>query len=115
MKQYLAVQDALAGDRLGEAVAALRVLSASAPEHLHRLAAAAEGAEIDSVRGLFHSISEDFIEHKSLVHGLRVARCPMAFDYKGARWIQRDGDIANPYFGSRMHHCGVFEEAGTQE
>ncbi len=98
LKQYLVAQDALAGDRLDEAIAALRHLSESAPEEVQRLVARAEGADGDSVRVLFQSISEYLIDGKALVDGLRVARCPMAFDYQGARWIQRNGDIANPYF-----------------
>lgn len=32
--------------------------------------------------------------------------CPMAFDYKGAVWLQRDEEIRNPYFGSAMLGCG---------
>ena len=39
----------------------------------------------------------------------------MAFGYLGARWIQRTGELANPYFGARMLHCGIFEQAGTQQ
>ena len=113
LKQYLAAQDALSGDRLDEAIAALGHLSESAPEEVQRLVAGAEGADIDSVRVLFQSISEALIDGKPLMDGLRVARCPMAFDYQGGRWIQRNGDIANPYFGARMLHCGVFVEAGT--
>jgi hypothetical protein len=113
LKQYLAAQDALAGDRLDEALAALGHLSGSAPEQVQRLVAGAEGA--DSVRVLFRSISESLIDGKPLMDGLRVASCPMAFDYQGARWIQRDGDLANPYFGARMLHCGVFVEASMRE
>ncbi len=37
---------------------------------------------------------------------LAVFHCPMALDGEGADWIQRGGEIANPYFGSRMHRCG---------
>lgn len=32
--------------------------------------------------------------------------CPMAFEYEGATWLQRDEDIRNPYFGSAMSSCG---------
>jgi Cu(I)/Ag(I) efflux system membrane fusion protein len=32
--------------------------------------------------------------------------CPMAFDDKGATWLQQDEDIRNPYFGARMFKCG---------
>jgi Cu(I)/Ag(I) efflux system membrane fusion protein len=32
--------------------------------------------------------------------------CPMAFDYEGAVWLQRDEDVRNPYFGAAMSSCG---------
>ncbi|HFE47638.1 MAG TPA: efflux RND transporter periplasmic adaptor subunit [Nannocystis exedens] len=39
---------------------------------------------------------------------LRVAFCPMAFDSRGARWIQRDEPLQNPYYGEAMLRCGEF-------
>jgi len=36
----------------------------------------------------------------------RVAHCPMAFDNKGADWLQRGEQINNPYFGASMLRCG---------
>ena len=114
---YLEAQEALAGDRLVEAVAALRLLSASAPAGIRELIANVEdtGAEdtgIGRVRELFESVSEQLIADKPLASGLRVVHCPMALGTEGARWIQRDGDVANPYHGRRMLHCGIFEPAG---
>ena len=53
LQQYLVVQDALAGDRLDDALAALRLLSDSAHEEVQELAAGSQGADIDSVRVLF--------------------------------------------------------------
>lgn len=32
--------------------------------------------------------------------------CPMAFDYDGATWLQRDQEVRNPYFGTAMSSCG---------
>lgn len=32
--------------------------------------------------------------------------CSMAFDNRGAVWLQRDQDILNPYFGEAMLRCG---------
>ncbi|WP_285907944.1 efflux RND transporter periplasmic adaptor subunit [Pseudodesulfovibrio pelocollis] len=32
--------------------------------------------------------------------------CPMAFDYDGATWLQRDESIRNPYMGQAMPTCG---------
>tara|TARA_B100000674_G_scaffold498090_1_gene534572 strand:+ start:1935 stop:3677 length:1743 start_codon:yes stop_codon:yes gene_type:complete len=33
--------------------------------------------------------------------------CSMAFDSKGAFWVQEDEEILNPYFGSKMINCGT--------
>jgi len=41
---------------------------------------------------------------------LHVAYCPMAFDFKGAQWIQRGTEINNPYFGDQMLRCGDLQE-----
>lgn len=32
--------------------------------------------------------------------------CPMAFENKGATWLQPDRDLRNPYFGEAMYRCG---------
>jgi membrane fusion protein, copper/silver efflux system len=32
--------------------------------------------------------------------------CPMAFDNRGAAWLQQSEDIRNPYFGAMMLECG---------
>ena len=32
--------------------------------------------------------------------------CPMAFNNKGASWLQQDKEIRNPYFGAQMFGCG---------
>ena len=36
--------------------------------------------------------------------------CPMAFDFKGAYWLQRTEKTENPYFGSQMFRCGEVVE-----
>lgn len=38
--------------------------------------------------------------------GAREVHCPMALDGAGASWIQREGPVHNPYFGSAMLRCG---------
>jgi len=37
---------------------------------------------------------------------LYEAWCPMAFDNRGASWIQGEEEISNPYFGDMMLRCG---------
>ena len=36
--------------------------------------------------------------------------CPMAFDDRGADWLQPGRDLENPYFGSVMFRCGELKE-----
>jgi Cu(I)/Ag(I) efflux system membrane fusion protein len=38
------------------------------------------------------------------------AFCPMAFDNKGATWLQATDEVLNPYFGDMMLHCGEIQE-----
>ncbi len=40
-----------------------------------------------------------------------LAYCPMAFDFKGADWLQRGTEINNPYFGASMLRCGEVQES----
>ena len=38
---------------------------------------------------------------------LLVFHCPMAFDGRGADWLQNQAATENPYFGSQMFKCGA--------
>lgn len=37
-------------------------------------------------------------------------RCPMAFENRGATWLQKDKQVRNPYFGKTMPACGEVVE-----
>ena len=39
-----------------------------------------------------------------------VLHCPMAFDNRGADWVQDVNKVANPYFGKSMPQCGTVEQ-----
>ncbi|MFC1498385.1 efflux RND transporter periplasmic adaptor subunit [Verrucomicrobiota bacterium] len=41
---------------------------------------------------------------------VRKAFCPMAFDNKGAFWLQENETIENPYFGDAMLRCGEIKD-----
>ena len=43
-------------------------------------------------------------QHLAPPEGVRVAFCPMQLK----PWMQADGAIRNPYYGSRMPTCGSF-------
>lgn len=38
--------------------------------------------------------------------GLFRVHCPMAFNNRGADWVQRGREVRNPYFGASMLNCG---------
>ena len=128
---YLDAQQALADDDLERARAALgEALQALALGDRSSLSAAwraeADGLHTRIERSLQH------LDHREDLAGLRVdfeetslaslsllrrfgnplgdtlheAYCPMAFDDKGAAWVQASDVIANPYFGDEMLRCG---------
>lgn len=45
---------------------------------------------------------------------VRLYHCPMAFDDKGADWLQNKSGVENPYFGAEMFSCGVLKEVITE-
>ena len=112
---YLTAQEALADDRFEPARQALETLQAHMdPEEAGLAGAAAAAADIETLRAAFLPLSNALLDSE-LPGGYRVAHCPMAFDYEGAHWIQKDGEIANPYYGSGMLYCGVFVELETED
>lgn len=44
---------------------------------------------------------------------IRLAHCPMAFDDRGARWLQTDETVDNAYFGTAMRTCGSIEATAS--
>jgi Cu(I)/Ag(I) efflux system membrane fusion protein len=73
--------------------------------------AAASGVDIESVRASFELVSTAVIKlHDKFGHAddgiYYLTYCPMAFDNKGAYWLQTDSIINNPYFGEMMLRCG---------
>ena len=71
---------------------------------------------IDTARARFERMSEGVIAlQRRFGHRgseiWRLAHCPMAFDNKGADWLQRGTQINNPYFGDQMLRCGEIREA----
>jgi Cu(I)/Ag(I) efflux system membrane fusion protein len=73
-------------------------------------------ATIDAARARFERMSEGVLDlerrfgHRS-GEVLHRAHCPMAFDFKGADWLQCGETINNPYFGDAMLRCGDIVES----
>ena len=114
-KSYLQLQDALAHDEFAAAQAAAKTLPGLAAGDLPGPAqAAGSAADIIALRVAFRELSDGVIaRHRP--EGFGVAYCPMAFDNEGARWVQSDGDVSNPYYGAAMLRCGAFEEDDVAE
>ena len=128
---YLAAAQALARDDVAGAVAAAgsarQGLSAvdmkllSAQEHQawmpladqldKALVALSGAADIESARKTFASLSDVMIavagRYGAVGGALVRLHCPMAFNGRGADWLQRDTQVRNPYFGSAMPTCGT--------
>ncbi len=127
---YLTAQDALAGDDLAGARAALERMSeavtkvdmtlAKGEAHglwmksaaaLERSAGAAAGSEdIKGARVAFRNASNALLALEREVghEGNDVyaeTHCPMAFG-DGASWLQLGAEVRNPYFGASMLTCG---------
>lgn len=126
---YLEIQAALAGDSIEGVAEAARAVArvaeagregdaaaigvgagdtAAARGLLGDIARTAEGlekaADLAAARAAFAGLSEPVVALRDLAVGERpaVAYCPMA---KHA-WLQADGAVANPYYGSGMLRCG---------
>jgi hypothetical protein len=110
LRSYLQLQDALAHDEFAVAQQAAMTLAKSSAADLEGLAqTAADAADITAMRSAFRPLSEAIIA-ADLPADLGIAYCSMAFDYEGARWVQTEGDVSNPYYGATMLRCGAFEE-----
>ncbi|MBK8976788.1 MAG: efflux RND transporter periplasmic adaptor subunit [Planctomycetes bacterium] len=75
------------------------------------LAGLGVASPIGDLRAAFAPLSAALIDvDERFGHsGERVHRevfCPMAFDDRGARWLQLEEAIGNPYFGASMLRCG---------
>ena len=110
LESYLKAQEALADDSFEPARQAVAAMQEHMdPEHAGLAGTAAAAVDIETLRAAFLPLSNALLDSE-LPDGYRIAHCPMAFDWEGAHWIQKEGEIANPYYGSGMLHCGVFVE-----
>ena len=72
-------------------------------------------ANIEAARTGFEQFSNEIIAvaKRFGIPGNRAVyrvHCPMAFNNKGADWLQRNEDVRNPYFGASMLKCGAVTE-----
>ncbi|UCD87994.1 MAG: efflux RND transporter periplasmic adaptor subunit [Desulfobacterales bacterium] len=137
---YLAMHKALAADQADQAVqeakstldavAAVDMALVSGQKHMdwmkretelkRILSGVGETKEIEDIREDFAVLSELIIstlnQFKASSPTLYRFKCSMAFDDRGATWLQADQQTANPYFGKMMLRCGdVIEVIPGQE
>jgi membrane fusion protein, copper/silver efflux system len=126
IKEYLNLKEALveekpgdaaqSGARMDERLKEVRrdMLDSSAYESWNKYLASmtknlktiAEQKEIETQRKAFDLLSETFVKvvmgfRHAMAEPLVVFHCPMAFDRKGAYWIEGSEDRRNPYFGTK--------------
>jgi Cu(I)/Ag(I) efflux system membrane fusion protein len=122
---YDAIAVALAADKTEGVAAAAAVIAENAPDSDVRTAANAMGKADDLAvaRKQFVALSDAVAAYAAANHTVlakvlgdafpRKVYCPM---YPGT-WLQRGDDVMNPYYGSKMLHCGTFkpwdEKAGN--
>ncbi len=122
LAMYFTVQEAFAADNMvavKTASISLTVLMNNQYKDLKVFDEILEAAEdirgtdnIEVSRRSFQELSKIMIDlasanSDSLNIKVYVTHCPMAFDYEGADWLQKDDQINNPYEGSRMLTCGA--------
>lgn len=76
--------------------------------------------DLEAQRVTFFSLSatlETLVRRFGPLPGVTVRRafCPMAFNNKGAHWLQEAETILNPYEGSRMPQCGSIVETLSEQ
>ena len=113
LSPYLKVQVALAADSVDGVTDAAREIAAAAADvggdALALIGPARtliDANDIAAARDTFSSLSEAFVGYANEVGlgDLKVDFCPMV----NKSWVQEDGSIANPFYGSAMLTCGVF-------
>jgi len=135
VESYLRVQTALSRDDLGQAQAAalasVEVLSSvdmsllEGEAHmawmpaLKEIQASLDGMSqaesIDQGRRAFDIFSQALTRAVRVFGAMSskpvyVIHCPMAFNFRGASWLQDSEEVRNPYFGSEMLECGAVRE-----
>jgi len=72
-----------------------------------------KSADVDAERMHFAELSAHTYELvKAFGAGKKIYydHCPMAFNNKGANWLNESAAIQNPYMGTRMPECGSVEQ-----
>ena len=118
INQAVAIADALAHDKLDNVAtnaAGIDLEATSLGKPAAKISNAAKDVlkanKIADVREAVGKLNEALVAYLGAQKrgpgaGLKVAVCPMV----NKHWIQKDGAIQNPYYGSEMLSCGSFKK-----
>ncbi len=110
LSNYVSAQEALASDDLILAVQAFDAMAGESDSALEKIVLEiSEAEDLESARSKFKQLSGK-IREMDLPAGYVAVHCPIADDGQGADWVQKEGDIANPYLGTAMKECGEIIE-----
>lgn len=78
-----------------------------------------EAEDLTTARAVFAQLSESLISvartfGTGMDEPMHVMHCPMAFDNRGADWLQLSEKLKNPYYGETMLRCGEVKETLTE-
>jgi hypothetical protein len=116
---YLAIGETLSNDELDHlAMLGAQIVTAAEPiAHQpgvpEMLAAVSRigAADIATARLAYRKLSDGMIAwlaaHPEQREGLMLVHCPMTFTNEGGYWVQRRGELRNPYEGAMMLRCGA--------
>ena len=117
IKPYLEVQTLLARDTIEGLAAPSASLEAALKTDRQKIALkpAQElrtAKSLTEAREKFLALSKAILPwaRKHKVKGVILAYCPM----KPGHWLQKEGDLRNPYYGAEMLECGVVQETGKK-
>lgn len=110
-KHYVAAQEALAADDFKLAKSSLELLAKNSDEELKKLTESAlKAGDLKTLREAFKPLSESMAKAE-LPGGMAVVYCPMA----KAHWVQKNGEVANPFYGSSMLRCGTIKKVAGED
>ena len=121
MKQYFVLQNKLARDKFdgnAEIIANLEkelmnIELENKSDFETAIKSLKEASDINEQRKHFEVLSDlaySYVKSNQLEADIYQMHCPMAFNNKGASWLQSDKYLLNPYYGSRMLRCGKVTE-----
>lgn len=115
VSSYVTIQEGLANEALddvkapAESIERLSIdLGSSAQKDAMQIRKSAQkiaqAKSLKDARAAFKDLSKPVVAwiQKDKPSGLEVDYCPMA----GAKWVQKKGEIKNPYLGKDMVSCG---------